>query len=483
MGRMLSPITRPLPAGPVVGKIPIPPPVAPRVADAPRKPPVLDSEDQNPFRKLAFFAGLATIFIRFGVLPELLYYFTGSNTYVLYLFAPLAILGCLFTGGLSRTFRARSAYLMCGFMVWMFLATPLSFWPGASANRVLTYSRTDFILLFIAAGLAVNWKEVRILLNTIALSGIVNLFAARLFAKEDNGRLSLDLNFDGIISNSNDLAAHLMLVLPFVLYFAMKKGRNIAIRIACGIGIVYGISVILGTASRGALVGLIAVALFCLIRASQAQRLVFLVGAPVVVLAMMATMPASTMHRLKTLFVADDWHPGMADNEAEESRASRSYLFQQSVRYTLTHPLLGVGLGQFSNYEGNAQKAAGLRGNWHETHCTYTQISSECGIPALLFFLGAMFSSMRLLSRTYKQARAQNNGDIANACFCVLIAMVGYLVAAIFLAMGYRFTFPAMVGLALAIHFAAQKQLAAGAIATPIPARPAQVLGGLKPAF
>jgi len=38
-------------------------------------------------------------------------------------------------------------------------------------------------------------------------------------------------------------------------------------------------------------------------------------------------------------------------------------------------------------------KAAGEHGNWHETHNTYTEISGECGIPALIFALVGLFGT------------------------------------------------------------------------------------------
>jgi O-antigen ligase len=152
---------------------------------------------------------------------------------------------------------------------------------------------------------------------------------------------------------------------------------------------------------------------------------------------------------------------GQEHIEADESAESRGYLFKTSVKYTLQHPLFGIGPDQFSNYEGNEKVSNGEVGNWHATHCAWTQVSSECGIPALLFFILGIGSALLLVNKTWRQARKENYTEIANACFCYLLAMVGFLVAITFLANAYRFYLPAMIGLAISIRVAALQQMSA----------------------
>ena len=105
--------------------------------------------------------------------------------------------------------------------------------------------------------------------------------------------------------------------------------------------------------------------------------------------------------------------------------------------------------------------AEGKIGNWHATHCSWTQVSSECGVPALLLFVLGIGSALLMVHRTWRKARAQGFTDISNACFCYMVAMVGFLVAITFLANAYRFYFPAMVGLAISMSFVANRQMSA----------------------
>jgi len=462
VGRMLSPRWRPAATRQLAPReIPVTPTAFPAttavpplatypiaVPDARR----LAALQSNPLRKLALYSGLALLFVELTVLPELAYHILGFNTYILYFLAPPAILLGLFTGSLQRTFRHRAPFYWMAFYGWMMLATPFSYWPGGSFNRVVD-GRVSVILLVVVGGLATNWKEVRVVLYTFTAAALTNLLTARFFMDSSNGRISVSLaGFD--IGNSNDLAAHLLLVLPFVLFVALGRGRNPLIRFPLLATIAYGMWIILGTASRGALVALAVVFVVFMWLGSMRQRMVLLVAGSVIAAAMFAALPGATLARLGALF-------GEQHEEAEESEASRMYLFQKSLLYTVQHPLFGVGPDQFTNYEGGTAVAEGHVGNWHATHCSWTQVSSECGIPALIFYVCGIGSALALVMRTFWSARQQGHAEITNACFCYLLGMAGFLVAITFLANAYRVYVPVMISLAVSMSFAASEELSA----------------------
>jgi O-antigen ligase len=464
---MLS--NKPLPARVAVVPAPqVKPIAAARVAPV-AVPKVTAPEDRleaHPFRRLFLYCALATLFVQLTVLPELLAFLTNTNTYILYIVAPPAIAGVLLMGGFRRTFRATPSYLWVAFFLWMILAIPFSSWRGGSTQRMLDYGRTGMIFLFLMAGLATTWKDIRAAFYTIAAAATVNLATARLFTDDINGRISVKAS--GTIGNSNDLAAHLLLVLPFVLFLVLGRGRPVIVRIG-GLGLLsYGLWVILGTASRGGLVALFAVLVCILIRASLLQRVALLVAGFLLTVGTIAVLPGQTLARLGALF-------GEEHQEADESANARWYLFKKSVQYTIQHPLFGVGPDQFANFEGTSSLAEGHIGNWHATHNAFTQISSECGIPALLFFASGLGSACFLVYRTYLRAKRAGYSEIADACFCYLLAMVGFLSALVFLAEAYSYKLPAMVGLSVALSCAAARQMKAapqmGPGIAPIPGR------------
>ena len=66
-------------------------------------------------RKLAFYFGLAFVFVVFGVLPELMYYITGMNTYLIYWVAPAAILGAVINRRAPADVSESSSMVLDGF--------------------------------------------------------------------------------------------------------------------------------------------------------------------------------------------------------------------------------------------------------------------------------------------------------------------------------------------------------------------------------
>ena len=472
MGRFLSsdphPVTgRPAPSGAswIAAKPPVklPPAAAAKAPVSSRVDFSAIRDEYNPVRKFAFYAALATLLVRLSVLSEVIASLTGVNTYLLYILAPPAILGALLTGAVKRTFQQRAAYYWLGFFGWMIVATPFSSWRGASTHLTLQYGEVEFGLLFVVGGLAVTWKEIRLIFYTFAVSGLLNLLLARLFMHVDYGRISLT-EATTTIGNSNDLASHLLLVVPFLLFIVMDPKRGAFLRIATLAPIGYAMWVIVGTASRGAVIALLAVTVFVLWRASMRQRISILAFALLLAVVLPLALPKSTLDRIWTFY-------GKENDEAEESANSRSYLFRQSVIFTLQHPLFGVGPGEFSDYEGGTSLKAGRLGNWHQTHCSWTQVSSECGIPGLLMFVFGVGSAVVLVNRTYRTARVKGNVEIANACFCYLVAMTGFLASISFLANAYRFYFPVMIGLAISMSFVANQHMAGSATALPAATR------------
>lgn len=408
-----------------------------------------EAAESGTFRKLAFFFGVALVFIRVSVLPEFLGNLIGTNLYILYIVTPLAVAGVLATGAIRRTLRGSAARYWMAFFGWMVVATVFSSWIGGSVNRVKDYGVYDLMLLFIVAGLATDWSEVRIVLYSLVAAGLMNLLEARLFMDIKGGRMQLWEN--GSISNSNDLASQLLLVVPFLLWMVMDSKRSILVRIPLGGAVIYGIWIVVGTASRGALLGIFAAFAFILWRATMRQRLIALVAGALLTVIMLVALPDLASNRLGSLF-------GEQNVEAQQSADARSQLFRQSLTYTVQHPLFGVGPDQFSNYQSNEHEVK--KAMWHPTHCAWTQVSSECGMPALLFFVLGLGSAIFGVGRIYRIARERGNTDIALACFCYQLAMVAFLVSITFLSNAYTPTIPLMVGLGIAISAAATRQMA-----------------------
>jgi O-antigen ligase len=253
----------------------------------------------------------------------------------------------------------------------------------------------------------------------------------------------------GTNSNPNDFAAVLILVLPFLGLVLFTPRRNMLLRLAALAFLLVGLYKALSSGSRGALVGIAIASLYIIAKLPSRLKVLAVLGGLMICLIMVIALPKGTIERLET------WKSGSA-NEAAGSTEMRKQLFQKSLLFTLQHPILGVGPGEFADYEGKTTKEeTGQKGLWHGTHNSYTQISSENGIPAAICFLMALGSSYRLIQRVFQRTKRRKPSPelkkLNLAAFCMLVSMVGFCVAIAFVNFGYHFFVPALVGLAVVL--------------------------------
>jgi O-antigen ligase len=224
-----------------------------------------------------------------------------------------------------------------------------------------------------------------------------------------------------------------------------------------GVFIAVGFYLVLTTGSRGALLGMVACLLYGFVRGSSRQRFAAVLVVLTAAIGLFASLFSWSSSRFATLFADSSL---ATTNEAVGSKATRMYLLEKSIDFTLRHPLLGLGPGEFGDTEGYMARAAGYRGAWQATHNAYTEVSSEAGIPALLCLLGVLVVTARALRKALLQARLHHDNEIASALFYVSADLACMLVVFFFLAMGFRVYLPAITGIGVALASGAQREIA-----------------------
>ncbi len=409
----------------------------------------------DPLRAGAFRVGLVLIFLYFSMLHQIQAYLMKVNLHLLYFAAVPALLGVLMSGGFARSYRGRAAYYWTGYILWMMVCVPFSSWRSGSLQHVMDYLRTVIPMLFVMSGLIVTWRECKAVMSAIAFGGLVNLASSRMFQAENRFGERLGLQFSSI-ADSNDFAAHLLMVLPFVLWMALN-GRNKLVRAVAFAGVGFGAFTILSTGSRGGFLGLLAEVSLFLLWGRVRDRIVFLIGAPLVVMLAMAFVPRYNLQRVVDIKSFNDEE---VETEAEGSQKARMYLWSKGLEYTLAFPVFGVGPGQFTEYEGHHNNLVGGHGYWHETHNSFLQASSEMGIPGFLLFTAGVFSALFLLRRTFRTVRRRPDcTDMQSALMCILLGYIGFLIAISFLSFAYFFYLPAMGGFYTAVASVVNREL------------------------
>jgi O-antigen ligase len=208
---------------------------------------------------------------------------------------------------------------------------------------------------------------------------------------------------------------------------------------------------LLRTGSRGCF--LAALVYGVLIFVISKKKLIVLLLAVAVGVVGIATLPAVTLRRLMLLGFDD----ASADEGAVGSTLQRKELFRRSIQETLTHPIFGVGPGQFAVAVAGEQEKKGERPEWLGTHNSYTQVSAECGIPAFVCYCAVLLLCFRLNYTLYRATRDHPAyRDVAALTFTLLSATVVYSVATFFFHMAYTGSLPWVSGLTLAVYFAAK---------------------------
>jgi hypothetical protein len=410
-------------------------------------------------RKIGALCAVGLIFLRFSAIHETIAVIIGINLYLLYLLAVPGGLAWMISGGFRRTFPSRSPMVFwAAFTLWMLISTPFAFWIGGSVATDLFYLKTVLPLALMVAGLPLTWEECRRVAYGIAAAAPAIIITARLLIREGLGaadRIAADMH--GTISNSNDIAAMLLVTLPFVLFIAIRPGTRAWMKIAAGALIVAGLYTILGTASRGAMVGLFATILFILVRSNNRWRVTLLTAGGVTLLVLFAVLPDATVERLFTFRTVSD----NVSKEAIESQESRMYVLRRSIEFTVIRPVFGVGPGNFMYYDDHDNREKGLgKGSWHAPHIAYTEISSECGVPALIFYVLAIVTSFRDVAKVYRLCRRHPElKEISDLAFCFIVALFGFCVTILFLPFGYHAYLPMLGGFSVCLTAAARREL------------------------
>jgi len=320
--------------------------------------------------------------------------------------------------------------------VWLLLGVPFAFWKSNSLMLVLT-DCLKVVVVTVLVALAVNsLRELRQLLWMQAAAVMLNAFASLLLHKLDSfGRLEGFGN--GALLNPNDLAINIALNWPICVMFLLAS-RNPLVKAVWGLGLLAMIRAVMLTYSRSGFLALfMAIAIVLHEFGWRGGRRWMLVLPFLFLLPLMLFAPRNYGVRLESIVGTPQ-----AGSMDRGSAAARKELLIKSVEITASHPLFGIGVGNFSSYSGM----------WMVTHNTYTEFSSEAGIPALvifLLFLKKAFQNLRAV-RTNPALKSDENLQLfASSLWAGLAA---YTVAAFF-ACTARELFPYfMVGYTTALY-------------------------------
>jgi O-antigen ligase len=297
-------------------------------------------------------------------------------------------------------------------------------WRGGAMQITIDFAKV--LLIVIVMTMAVNTtRRLRLLIFVQAASVALIASATILKGRVLGGRLEGMLG--GNYSNPNDLALAIVISLPLCLGLLFLT-RNRLWKAAWGLAMVAMAYVVFLTGSRGGFIALMLTAVMCLWHfAIRGRRRYILVLVPLVGAIFWLSSGDMLSKRLnETLYSKDP------DSQAYASSQERQHLFWRSIEITEEHPLFGIGPGNFEQ----------LSGAWRETHNTFTQISSEGGLPALILYVLILWHGFTNLRTTKRVTSRRTESSVLAGI--LQASLIGYVVGSVFDSVGFQF-FPYLI--------------------------------------
>lgn len=315
------------------------------------------------------------------------------------------------------------------------IAVPFSIWPGGSSERVFEDMSKVVIISLCIPSVVNTVSRVRWMLRVqtipVAIMVLASAFGSGKVLVDSAGQTRARGLVGGVFENPNDYAFAIALVFPVSVCFFLHS-RNPLGKLfwaATSLAMVY---VVFETLSRG---GLLALGLAAIVLAWEygfrQKRYALLVVFGLSLVALIGAAPDKFVSRVQSIV---DFN-----KDATGSGWARRALLQQSIDTTLANPLFGVGPGNFQIFSGN----------WHGAHNTYTQLGSEAGLPAALFFILLIFGGV---AKTRRLRLNSADPELKSLATALNASLTCYAVGAFFADTGYHFFPYLLLAYAASLH-------------------------------
>ena len=399
------------------------------------------------------------VYLLSGFANEFAFRFIHSKAYISTIMLVMLPFVFVATGSALRGMRTALGRWLLAFGIWLAICAPFSVWKSDTLNVLLNYYFRSFFLYFVICACVTSLRQLKTLMYVFAWGNIFVLLSCLAFGTAQNGRFAVPGSVFSFLSNSNELGLQLLLGMIFLL-FGLLRGRHLVTKTGAAAGIALSAVYMLKTGSRGTfLAASVMMLVYFLLTRKKVKLLTIMLPFAVISLLL---IPEDARHRLTYIAFANKEIAvsNGEDASALGSQMQRQQLFWDSVSITVHHPIFGVGPGEFPVADAHLAEDKGESAMWRQTHNSYTQVSSEAGIPALIFYLCCLVICLRLNYRMYKgTARRPELKDYSALSLCMLLCIVAYVVDTIFDQLAYSHYLPVLGGITMAAYFIAQPTL------------------------
>lgn len=359
-------------------------------------------------------------------------FYCGVVTLAIYAFSQLSI-----EGNLSARPKEINLVLLLGAAA--LLSMPMAVDIG-DAWKTFTEHFLKAIVIFVVLVNAVRteWRLRLLLLLVLAVSmylsvNAINDYRLGVFLTGELETARIAGRIKGLFENSNDLALHLVSMIPIAVALGLG-GRNPLKKLVYLGGAALMVAAVVVTFSRGGFIGLVAAGLMLVRRLGRKNRVATTGALVFAVILFLALAPGAYSGRLSSIFSGAD---------LTGSSSQRTEVLKRSVWVALRYPVFGVGIGNF--YHKSPRNLV--------THNAYTQVASEMGLAAMVVYILLQIHPLRRLRLIENQSYSKpEQARFYYLSIGLQASLVGFMVSSFFGAVAYQWYVYYLVAYAVCLH-------------------------------
>ncbi len=339
-----------------------------------------------------------------------------------YIVALTIFTGMFFSKEPKKIPWTRESILLLILVFWMLVTTIFAFYPALAWVEMEKVAKIQ-LMVFATLMLITNRERIDSLVWVIVVS--LGLYGVKggIFTILNGGTYHVWGPEGSFIGGNNEIALALIMTIPLMRYLQIQTTRH-WIRVGLGASMLLTAVSIIGSQSRGALLGAVAMSLFLWLKA----RNKFFTGLMLVVAVVMVAMvmPAQWHERMDTINTY----------EQDASAMGRINAWTMAFNLAIDRPLVGGGFETFKDdifsiYAPNPNDV-------HDAHSIYFEMLGEHGFVGLFLFLVLGAMAWRTASGVIRKAkRHPEHGWLADLAAMCQVSMIGYAVSGAFLGLSY----------------------------------------------
>lgn len=338
-----------------------------------------------------------------------------------YIVALTTLVSMLLSREPKRIPWTRESVVLLLFVCWMVITTIFAVYPPLAQEQLVKVLKIQ-LMIFVAMMLITNKERLNALVLTIALSIGFFGFKGGIFTIVHGGVYRVQGPSMSFIAGNNELGLAMAMTIP-LLYYCARFAERAWLRAGLYTVMVLTALAAIGTQSRGALVGMVAMGTMFWLKSRQ--KFMIAVYAVTAVMLVIAFMPPEWYERMATI----------KSYQEDNSATSRINAWRMAWNLASDRPLGGgfetFGYEMFQRYAPNPD-------DYRDVHSVYFEVLGEHGFIGLGLFLTlagfTWFSASGLIRETRAVPEMRWLGELAAM---IQVSMIAYATAGAFLGMAY----------------------------------------------